>query len=897
MSVNGGHDFIIQNNTIKHARTVALDFGSTGGKNLVDSGLLYSGTFTDYSPLYVERYGRNIIRNNTITDAGSNGIMGSTGPHSVTENNKLLRINNLYFPTAGVEAGGIKTHYFIDGIIKDNYIKDVYGANAIWLDNIYQGARVSGNVIVSPANSIVPVIHFEMSAGPLLFDNNIVIGNGTPAIRGNMGEGYLVTHNLFYDAVNYNPANGPRYMGEQLAPNIADFAGSFVNTALSYAGKSTGAGAGFGQVISGLTANTTYTLTAWAKVDTAGESVDIGVKNYNGATITQVPVTSTDYSLATVTFTTGATNTSAEIYLWKVGGTGSAYGDDFKVQKAVPNLVLNPGLETGSLSSWTFGGATGAIVVNNNTHSGTYAGKATGALSGFGQVITGLAANTTYTLTAWAKVGTPGEAVKIGVKNYGGAITEQEITSTSYSQAKVTFHTGLSNTSAEIYLWKYSGAGVAYGDDFKVQRVEAKVGPFADMTKGTNTYTLWPKASSSLRYTRPVENLVDDRKDIVYTGTGWSELGNEEKGRLGGRIHSTATNDDSFEYSFYGTGVQYIAERDVDRGDVDIEIDGVFQQTVSLYNASFQAQYIGYSKRDLAPGWHTIKGTKKSGTYMMIDALNIYNYVNDDAAGISYSGAWFDSNARGLGNYGDDVHYTATNNDYAEYIFWGTGIELIAEMKSDRGNMDIYLDGAWIQTISAYAPTSTVMASEVLFSKYDLDYKQHTIRVVKKSGTYMTLDAFNVNKPTSPLSLRKSLTYGLPVLINDDAVALAYTGSGWVDSNGRSSLENGLWDYKEDVHYTPTNNDYVIASFTGRSVEVIAEKSPDGGDVEVYIDGSLTPAATFSLRSDGTRLVQQRVYHFLFAANASHTIKLVKKSGTYMNIDAIKVYQHVPIGE
>jgi hypothetical protein len=81
------------------------------------------------------------------------------------------------------------------------------------------------------------------------------------------------------------------------------------------------------QEITGLTPNTTYVFGGYGKVSATGQSVLLGVKNYGGLA-QDAQVTSTAYQNAAVTFTTGASNSSATVYMYKPNA-GTAYGDDF----------------------------------------------------------------------------------------------------------------------------------------------------------------------------------------------------------------------------------------------------------------------------------------------------------------------------------------------------------------------------------------------------------------------------------------------------------------------------------------------------------------------------------------------------------------------------------------
>nr|WP_279625166.1 carbohydrate binding domain-containing protein [Listeria rocourtiae] len=79
------------------------------------------------------------------------------------------------------------------------------------------------------------------------------------------------------------------------------------------------------QTITGLLPNTTYTISMYGKVE-QGARLSIGVKTFGG-TQANAFVTATDYAQGILTFTTGATNTSAIIFLSQGAANGIAYAD------------------------------------------------------------------------------------------------------------------------------------------------------------------------------------------------------------------------------------------------------------------------------------------------------------------------------------------------------------------------------------------------------------------------------------------------------------------------------------------------------------------------------------------------------------------------------------------
>ncbi|UKS26983.1 hypothetical protein LOZ80_36910 [Paenibacillus sp. HWE-109] len=86
---------------------------------------------------------------------------------------------------------------------------------------------------------------------------------------------------------------------------------------------------GVEQIIKGLTPNTTYDLSGWAKVTDSSE-VRIGVKDYGGNDVYSSSTGST-WKRVDVRFTTGPQNTTATIYGYKTSGSNYAYIDDFGV--------------------------------------------------------------------------------------------------------------------------------------------------------------------------------------------------------------------------------------------------------------------------------------------------------------------------------------------------------------------------------------------------------------------------------------------------------------------------------------------------------------------------------------------------------------------------------------
>jgi hypothetical protein len=470
------------------------------------------------------------------------------------------------------------------------------------------------------------------------------------------------------------------------------------------------------------------------------------------------------------------------------------------------------------------------------------------------------------------------------------------------------------------------GAALASGSDYTVSgnQVTIKKEYLAALPTGTTnlTFSFSGGAGQNLAVivsdTSRGRNIIvnDDDTGISYHGA-WQHNRNRGLGDYKDDVHFTETNNDYYEFTFKGTGIEIVTEKDPSQGDMDIYVDNVFKQTISTYNVSKQALQTVYNITGLSDSEHTIKVVKKSGFYMLLDQLKyrIADLISPDTASfdrntqadVTTSLNIDGSNLLGItnggtalvpgsdytlsgnlvtikkeylaarpvgttaltfsfrGDYQNDVHYTETNNDYFEYAFKGTGIEFITAKGPSQGDVDIYVDNKLKQTVSTY--NASRLTGQTVYSISGLPNGTHTIKAVKKSGDFMLVDKMRFTVPS-------------PTLFNDTDSEIKYKGT-WSYSSGR-----GLGDYKDDVHYTTKNNDSYKFNFKGTGVELITEMDSSQGDIDVYLDDELKQTvSTYS----PTRLIGQTVYRISGLSKGTHVLKVVKKSGAYMTLDSIRV--------
>jgi hypothetical protein len=287
--------------------------------------------------------------------------------------------------------------------------------------------------------------------------------------------------------------------------------------------------------------------------------------------------------------------------------------------------------------------------------------------------------------------------------------------------------------------------------------------------------------------------------------------------------------------------------------------------------------------------------------------------LNNDDPQIVYTGSWSRSTGRGMGDYQDDVQYTETNGDAFTHSFVGTGVDYVTETHNSQGDVDIYIDGQFKQTVSTFREEGRG-AQQVVYSISDLPNGTHTIRAVKKSGQFMLLDKLNIRQESllnpGTASFDKSAPADVSTEIGRDPgelVAIAngtanlvkgtdYTVDGRVvtikkaylaaQPVGATKLDFRFrGDYRDDVHAATADGAAFEFAFKGTGVDWVTALGPDQGEADVYIDNKLVTRVNLS---NGVRTTTQQVFTRSGLKDGQHTLRVVKVSGEVLRTDLIR---------
>ncbi|WP_430625597.1 carbohydrate binding domain-containing protein [Streptomyces sp. NBC_01264] len=197
------------------------------------------------------------------------------------------------------------------------------------------------------------------------------------------------------------------------------------------------------------------------------------------------------------------------------------------------NILANGDFESGSTAGWSCSGGLGSVV-GSPVHGGSKALAGAASASDNAKCVQTVAVqpNTSYTLSAWVR----GSYVYLGVT--GGASTWTP-SAAAYTKLTVSFTTGASQTSAEIYLNGWYGQGTYHADDITLDGPGGTADTQAPTVPGSLTSTGKTSTSASLSWSASTDNVGVNGYD-VYQGAALVATSGTTSATVTGLTSSTA---------------------------------------------------------------------------------------------------------------------------------------------------------------------------------------------------------------------------------------------------------------------------------------------------------------------------------------------------------------------
>lgn len=153
-----GHHWIVEDCIVNWANTLGIDIGNECWHHEYIEG---------------QQIGWSVIRGCTIRNAGVCGIAGLFAERMLIEDN-VIEGTGWQKMELSWEAGGIKLHNSVNGLIRRNLFKNTLRADHLWLDCGNENTRITGNVFLNGIEQREAIFIECTKDGVNQIDNNII---------------------------------------------------------------------------------------------------------------------------------------------------------------------------------------------------------------------------------------------------------------------------------------------------------------------------------------------------------------------------------------------------------------------------------------------------------------------------------------------------------------------------------------------------------------------------------------------------------------------------------------------------------------------------------------------------------------------------------------------------
>ncbi len=158
LSCGRGHHWIIENCQVNWTNALAIDVGNECWHREVTEG---------------QTIGHTVVRGCTIRDAGVCGITGLFAERMLIEDN-VIEGTGWQRMELSWEAGAVKLHNSIDGLIRRNVFKNTFRADHLWLDCGNENTRITSNLFLNGLEQREAIFIECTKEGVNLIDNNVI---------------------------------------------------------------------------------------------------------------------------------------------------------------------------------------------------------------------------------------------------------------------------------------------------------------------------------------------------------------------------------------------------------------------------------------------------------------------------------------------------------------------------------------------------------------------------------------------------------------------------------------------------------------------------------------------------------------------------------------------------
>ena len=393
-----------------------------------------------------------------------------------------------------------------------------------------------------------------------------------------------------------------------------------------------------------------------------------------------------------------------------------------------------------------------------------------------------------------------------------------------------------------------------------------------------------------------MEGRFEETNASVSYSPGWNQAASDWYGWSGGTAVQSTVPGAQATFSFTGTSVTWIGNRNYSGGIALVKVDGVPVSEVDLFARPEEIHTPVFTVNGLSPGSHTltIEVTGRQhpdalSNLVVVDAFDVpapvVSHLQETDPDVVFTGDWVQADSEiawsGGGVFTDPeppvggARVSGAPGAKATLTFWGTAISWSGARMRNTGIAKVYVDDLFVKEIDTYSPTNKIQ--DIVFTATGLADASHTLTIEAtgrkndfSTDAQIVVDAFDVTTPGRRFQER-------------DAALVYSTGVGdWTFGNPNRTWSEGA------ISQSNKPGASVTFTFTGTSVSWIGCRKLSTGPAKVYLDDVFVEEINTFLPPP-IEAYQTTVFRADWPVPGTHTLRIEVVRNAYIVVDAFDV--------
>ena len=386
----------------------------------------------------------------------------------------------------------------------------------------------------------------------------------------------------------------------------------------------------------------------------------------------------------------------------------------------------------------------------------------------------------------------------------------------------------------------------------------------------------------------------EESSAAVSLSAGWTQSDPNWFAWSGGAAVQSTVPGAQAAFTFTGTSVRWIGNRNVRSGIALVKVDGGLGAEVDLFARSEEIRTPIITLSGLSPGSHTLtievtgrRNPEALSNVVLVDAFDVeaqlVSHLQETDPDVIFTADWAQADSTiawsggGVATLPDPpvggARVSETPDAKVTVTFRGTAISWSGHRGPNAGIARVQVDGGVASEVDTYSPTNKVQ--DTVFTATGLADARHTLTIAvtgrkndASTGAQIVVDAFDVTTPGRRFQ--------------EEAAAVAYSGD-WTHGNVNRTWSEGA------AATSVTAGARVTFTFTGTSVSWIGCRKLSTGLANVYLDDAFVEQIN-TYEPSPIEGYQHTVFRADGLANGTHTLSIeAVTTGAFIVVDAFDV--------